>query len=397
MDGGSVTYGSMISEQTVGDLLGNLSTRLDITKTQYDQAKSAYSAIAEVINSSSSSILRAAKVFPQGSFATSTVVRPIDDSAEFDVDLICRLASTSGTLTPRAAKDSVGRALLNSERYAKRTTPKDRCWRVEYAGEFHLDVAPVVPQQPAILGDLIPDKTLNDWVPTHPEAYAAWFNKLADTSTSRLLLERQVVAKAEVVPFPDAPGNVGWLRRTVQLLKRHRCIWNETQAENKQEYRPISIIIATLAARAYETAIARDRFQTPYGLMRTIVNDMGNYVVVEDVNGVPEVKIMSPVANENFANKWAKSPLWQQQFLAWHATARQTFVGAINVKGVDELAKVLGDRFGAKPTREALLEYAAATKSSTGVKASPVSGLVTNAGVSGLAIKPHTFYGDTSN
>ena len=59
---------------------------------------------------------------------------------------------------------------------------------------------------------------------------------------------------------------------------------------------------------------------------------------------------------------------------------------------------MLGDRFGAKPTREVLAEYAGSTKTNpAGAKVSPMSGIVTNAGISGLAIKPHTFYGDLSD
>jgi hypothetical protein len=56
--------------------------------------------------------------------------------------------------------------------------------------------------------------------------------------------------KAQVQPMPEYGFAKGVLRRAVQIYKRHRDIFFQGK-----ENAPISIIITTLAAHAYEKAV----------------------------------------------------------------------------------------------------------------------------------------------
>ncbi|MFT3792330.1 MAG: nucleotidyltransferase [Rudaea sp.] len=241
-------------------LLSRLAYNLDLTSTQYERARSAYETVGSVLAADLRLPLARSKVFPQGSFALGTVVKPLADSDEgFDVDLICRLASTEALL-PAQAKALVGTCLANDGRYKDKLKEKARCWRVVFAGEFHMDIAPVVPRLAG--GDLIPDRELRVWIPTAPELYATWFNRLADAAQTRRLTEAYVI-KAEVIPFPDDPAERGWLRRLVQVLKRHRCVWRDSLPATRRDYAPISIIITTLAAYAFGEVASAQRFDSP--------------------------------------------------------------------------------------------------------------------------------------
>ena len=104
---------------------------------------------------------------------------------------------------------------------------KKRCWRLNYAREFHLDISPTIVNLKCTKGgELVPDKKLRDWHPTNPAGYKALFETRANLQP-RVQIAKFAYARdhAQVEPFPTKPTGKGVLRRTVQLLKRHRDIY----------------------------------------------------------------------------------------------------------------------------------------------------------------------------
>lgn len=378
---------------TMSTLLAKLADNLDITPTQHKRAESAYESITEVLAADPAHALQNSRLFPQGSFALGTVVKPLtDDKDGFDVDLICRLAATT-TLLPAQAKELIRSCLAKDGRYADKLKEKARCWRITYAGEFHLDVAPVVPNTGG--GDWIPDRELRRWLSTHPEAYAIWFNALADSAKTELLLEKRVVAKADVAPFPVDPYNRGWLRKLVQMLKRHRSVWKQSQLASLQEFAPISIIITTVTARAYERVRGR-HFETPLDLLRAIIDDMPNHVRQVNQAGRLEWWVRSPVAPENLANRWNEDERWSRNFFTWHESVTKSFVRIGGAEGLDRQVAQLSEAFGesvAKGVAQQYGEYLKGARDRGQLRMASSSGLVT-VGALGSTVKPHTFFGD---
>lgn len=375
-------------------LLGRLATNLDLTQTQYEQARSAYGSVSAVLAADPRPPLQNSKVFPQGSFALATVVKPLDgqDNA-FDVDLICRLGSSTA-LAPAEAKALIGTCLQADGRYRDKVKEHSRCWRINYANEFHLDVAPVVPNGAA--GDWIPDRKLHQWIATHPEAFAAWFNKLADQARTTLLLEGRVLAKAEVVPFPSDPAERGWLRQLVQLLKRHREIWRQTLPPASREFAPISIIITTLAAYAF-ASIKQQQFATPLDLLAAIIDNIPSQVVQRTTeDGRTIWWIQSPVANENFANRWNENPAWPECFFAWCNAVATLFSSIGQAQGLDKSLGLLREAFGASVADRTSREYGEFMRQAreTGQLRLKSSGLAVSSSAVGSQVRPHTFYGD---
>jgi len=390
--GNSVT----LRESLAAHLLGRVADTIDITASQYERAKTSYETVGKVVTNSADPRLSTAKVFPQGSFAIGTVIRPIDkEDGEFDVDLACRLTASPHTLEPAEAKRLIGKQLSNDGRYAEKLEEKARCWRVNYEGDFHLDVCPLVS---AGTSDAIPDKQLSRWVLTHPEAFAGWFNVLANKARTRVLAEDSVM-KAEVVPFPDDGGDKGWLRRVVQLMKRHRDMWCQ-EAKQHADFAPISIILTTLAAKAFQREAASGRESSnPYALMKRIITGMADAVEQRNVQGAIQWWVASPVANENFANRWNEDSRWPLAFFAWHQEALASLQQLTVVSGLDSAQPILEKSFGANASKKAITIYAqdmAASRSNGGLRFAAAGAGLTSAvtASASIAVPRHTFFGE---
>ncbi len=93
------------------------------------------------------------------------------------------------------------------------------------------------------------------------------------------------------------------LQRAVQILKRHRNF----HFQNDQDNKPASIIITTLAAKAY-----RNQEDLCDALVE-MIRDMPRFI--ESCNG--KWSVVNPVdPEENFADKWNEDPELASAFLA---------------------------------------------------------------------------------
>lgn len=98
------------------------------------------------------------------------------------------------------------------------------------------------------------------------------------------------------------------LQRTVQLLKRHRDVMYDKLPQNRKDNAPISIIITTLAALAYNNEA------NIFDALNNIVSKMENYIEKDGET----YKILNPVmSEENFADKWNTEPAKAQEFFCW--------------------------------------------------------------------------------
>ena len=80
-----------------------------------------------------------------------------------------------------------------------------------------------------------------NWLKSNPFGYAKWFFNRAEVSSTK-----RVMLSEAIKPVPNFQQNKLPLQRVVQILKRHRDMMF-----NGDDDKPISIIITTLAARAY--------------------------------------------------------------------------------------------------------------------------------------------------
>jgi hypothetical protein len=81
------------------DILEAMADALDIPPSKFEEAKNRYEAIGNWLDRPESSIAQYdPSISPQGSFLLGTVTRPLTDTEEYDVDLVCRLEATKADL-----------------------------------------------------------------------------------------------------------------------------------------------------------------------------------------------------------------------------------------------------------------------------------------------------------
>jgi hypothetical protein len=117
----------------------------------------------------------AGDIFLQGSVASKTVIRP-SAGDEFDVDAVYPFhlnAFPFGT-TPKQITDWFLTRINQSDFYKKNLVPRDRCARIDYAGDFHVDVIPATTTLDYHKPYAVPAKDLGDWITNDPVGYVNW-------------------------------------------------------------------------------------------------------------------------------------------------------------------------------------------------------------------------------
>lgn len=383
-------YGGKIERMMLLQWIGH---ELDLTETQRKTARSHYEAVGNWIAEGDAPEIQTATISPQGSIALGTSTKPIHVN-EFDVDLLCRLAGVSPSVQPAAIKEIVGERMREHARYADMLEEKQRCWRLNYTGQFHLDITPVIPNPSCDNGgELVPDKKLRKWKPTNPRGYRERFEQYA---TIEPLLEVQFAEarkRATLEPLPDGTGAKGALRLIVQICKRHRDICFLTR---DRSLAPVSVIITTLAAWSYARYARARLYASELDLLVEVVRSMPLFIERQLRDGRPYYVIPNETTSgENFADKWNVDNRLVVAFFEWHTVLMKTLSDVQDVRGIDHLGKSLSASFG-----ESVVTPAIARLTGT-VTTARQAGLLSVAPGIGLAVAPdrgvpirsNTFYG----
>ena len=373
-------------DKTGDDLLNALALagaeQLDLTPTQYAGAVAHYEAVGKYLAEQGSLLERYSPVvFAQGSIAIGTATKPVGRD-KFDVDLICQLSIPPcvnlADVNPADVKRIVGERLKAHDTYKRMLREKNRCWRLVYAGDFHMDIIPGILDPRGRTGTalLVPDKKLHCWKETDPKAYANWFLDRAKVATGA-----NEAVHAEVEPAPSAERRKLALQVVVQLLKRHRDLMFVDD-----EDAPISIIITTLAARAYNGS------KSIVDALSGALMRMPDYIE-RKATGVAHVgNPLNPL--ENFADKWSTHPHRKQCFFAWLAKARGDFE-RLRTAVLPNMQDTLGNWVGERAAKRAIEDYAQdmRRRCDTGVGVSAATGMLGSTSPRAAQSPNHTFFG----
>lgn len=399
--------------------LEHLLAGIQIPESAYEKAERRYKDLGEWFDREESLCsAHQPHIYPQGSFRLGTVIRPLTEKEDFDLDLGCRLrvGIQQTTHTQKQLKDLVG-AELRSYRAARKIEQnleeKHRCWRLQYQDEmsFHMDVVPSIPQSQqtkirlqeamaskglehslaasvAGLAGAITDNrdkpdyeriSLN-WRISNSEGYALWFE--SRIKQAKLLMETYARAKVDDLPARQRKSP---LQFCIQILKRHRDVMFEKNPDPK----PISIIITTLAARAYngEEDLA--------GAMTAIVRGMRKFISP----AIPRVpNPVNPV--EDFADRWytaeGRRLDLEGNFNAWLSAVEKEFAQLTTLS--DPIGIQKSATAGFRVTLNEDAAKAIARNNGLMAKAAIIGvGARTSAsgtiGSSGVANPPHKFFG----
>lgn len=370
---------------------------LDLSAEQVKRAKSAYEAVAKWLAGSLHPLLSNIDVYPQGSTALGTATRPLGRD-EFDVDLICLVLKGHADMAPEAIKKIIGDRLRENAIYAKMLVEKKRCWRLDYAGDFHLDLSGTIRNIQCVNGgELVTDKKLHGWHPTNPKGYRKLFEKraLLMPRMRRTFAKSQMRDEASIEPFPDPSIPKGVLRRVVQLLKRHR---DHHFLSVKDDIAPISIIITTLAMRSYEHCVGMYQFEDELDVLISTIRMMPHFIDKGWQDGQTHYAVPNETTQgENFADRWNLEPQRANAFYAWHEKALSDFQAIRDAQGLDGVINSAKLQFGDKVVGRVMdkrTETISSARKSNTLLFAPAIGLTTTPVAAAIAVPKNDFFGD---
>jgi len=369
----------VLRDEYLDQIFREAAESLDLTPSQHAEVVNSYTSVGEWLDAPDSP-LRPYRplVYVQGSGALGTLTKPLGRD-DFDIDATC-VVTIPENVTPAELKRMIGARLKDHEAYRAMLEEKARCWRLNYARAFHLDIIPAKPKFPytELTAIYITDKELRLWKESDPKAYIAWFNLRKALAKTSFVGRAQ--ANVEPAPHQESPAEKGPLPIAIQLMKRHRDVTFQGRDDA-----PISIIITTLAAHAYQ----QERSIT--GTLRNVLERMPTFIDYS----LGYANVANPtIKAENFADKWRKHPEREDAFYEWNEKAKGHLDRLSGAKGSAQVRAALIPFLGEKRVDIVLNRMAEKTnaKRSTGLKIDTKTGLV---GVSsGIVVPRASFYGN---
>lgn len=350
------------------DILKLIST-LDISPTMYENAKKKYESITTYLNNHPD---LHADMYPQGSFALGTIVRPSvkDENASYDLDFICQVEGTRDDMTASELRKKIEEILNASDLYGGKLEIFAECVRINYADVsgigFSIDIVPATAEndqnklrlrnksQLSHLIDTaiaIPKHNTKNytWITNNPKGYREWFDKINQPfSTFNSESYRQAIFAnnhnlyASVEDIPDLL-NRSALQHVIQLLKYHRDVFY-SKYDNSDDIKPISAIISTVVAKIAESTrpnlsvfdllqfvldefsiyanhqtLSSEIFSSRYGQRNVFQRDSGTWKIENPAN--PE---------DNLADQWNKNAEIPQKFFLWVKASRSDLIDSLN-------------------------------------------------------------------
>ena len=357
--------------------LENLVGELEVPEARYADAERSYHSVGEWLAREESRLhAYSPTVYIQGSFRLGTAIRPVTEQEDYDVDLVCELGVDLSSITQAELKEllKLEVAAYAKSKHMEAPTEGRRCVTLNYAdkAQFHLDVLPAVPDAGNKRMQLAMESLDSTWVETaiaitdtehphfrsrasrwphsNPKGFASWFQNQMRTVFEARRYAMALEAHAHVEDIPEHRVKTP-LQAAVQVLKRHR----DGMFADRPDEKPISIIISTLAARAYRSQA------TISAALSGVLDGMEGYIEVR--NGVYWVENPTD-PQENFADRWAEHPERRHAFLEWLQRAKADFAA-----------------LATQTTRQLLLE---SSEGWAGNAARRAAGAAPNGGVQGL-------------
>lgn len=347
------------------DFLERLAVELDVPTSRYNEAKRRYHSVGEWLGREESTLKDySPEVYVQGSFRLGTPIRPVNEEEHYDIDLVCELSLKKHEISQDELKAKLGKEMkLYAKRYGMEAPSEGRrCWTLDYAegAQFHLDALPAIPDgdnRRVVLESMhlsaewakssvaITDNECDTygvrssaWPHSNPRGFTEWFRSRMKVvfTEQRRKLALEALANVEDVPAYQVKTP---LQQVVQILKRHRDI----RFSDRPDVKPISVIITTLAARAYE-----NQADLPDALS-SILEKM--HLAIQVRSGVYWIENPTDPA-ENFADRWKYHPERRDAFFEWLQFARDDFANIAAQETpqlvLESASTSLGDRLARK-------------------------------------------------
>jgi len=406
--GGIVNEYSFLLEKIIEDI--------EVPKWLYDRAEERYNSVSDWLSREESNLLLYEPyIYVQGSFLLGTANRPIDTEEGYDIDLVCCLNTPLDSISWDELKQIVGNEIKANGKYKQMLKQEGRrCWTIVYSEkekvQFHLDILPAIPntylkqennpllQNPILITDNIQKRFLG----SNPKGYLEWFKIQMMTHKSFYedrvqFMAKQLNCETEAVPTYVVKTP---LQMVVQLLKRHRDIVYKDLPNELSDTKPISIIITTLAAKAY-SSISSFVSNDLYSIAMAILEEMPKHIIQKNnIDSKPVFWVENPTdKTENFADKWEQYPMKGIMFKFWLDEAKNSLDKAFKKQGIHNVSESLKEMFGDKSVSRALTKFHedlvgnARSKGGLGISGTTARLVQLNERSKASKIPKNTFYG----
>ena len=249
------------------------------------------------------------KMEPQGSYALRTLIKPVDDTDEYDADIQI-VMNPNPKWEPKDYIHAIYRTLKQNQNYADKLRLKTRCVTIDYAGDFHLDVVPRVTSGGR---HYVCNRNENRFEVTDGTGYRDWFNE-----------KNRITG-----------GN---LKRVVRILKYLR--------DHKNNYTAKSILLTTLAGNAIRPSDeGTEAVSTVADTLVTVLTRIDDYLQQNPY--MPEIR--NPVlASETFNRHWdqTKYANFRARVNSHAQTAKKAKADPSNEAAANTWKKLFGESFG---------------------------------------------------
>lgn len=356
------SFAALSSEQRTlfTELLEYACQSLEPSVAKRELAERRYKSVGTWLAESDDPMFEGVEIYPQGSQRIGTTTKPIFRD-EFDLDFICYLPSAVG-IHPDVCRKKVIDRLKENGNFKDLVCELNRGCRLDYADEFHLDITPGIPDQNHAneYGAIsVPDKKLKEWKASNPKGYAQDFDNKAELEPVYIgitdaIFSRVALEAKNIEELPKHTKLKGILKRGVQIMKRHRDLLFYDNAEYDGKA-PISIIITTLAALAYEDIVNEQRFSNELEVLLTVVESMTKFIETKVVDGKIEMWVTNPKnVHENFAEKWNVDAKRVEAFHYWHRDFVEKLRELASVTSLPLIKEKLNSLIGDKSSSKAI-------------------------------------------
>lgn len=267
----------------------------------------------------------------QGSWAHGTIIKPASSQIGFDADLVV-FVSPNEEWEPKQYVEELYTVFRNSEIYREKAHRANRCVVIDYAGDFHLDIVPVIKRNPDEMDALWGEETEyavcnrldNVEEATDPVGYTDWLNRMDAAAEHHLHL-------------------------VIRLMKYLRDI--------KGTFSVKSVLLTTLLGmmvKEREWSISwGEPFENVPMALKTIISDLDDWLIERPLMPI----VSNPVIDdEDFNRHWDQEKY--DNFCICISRYRDWIVDAFDEDDEDESLKkwqkIFGDEFKTKEMREAL-------------------------------------------
>lgn len=247
-------------------ILSEILSDIELTDTERENASSKYEAVGNYLSEA-----LGVKVYPQGSFATNTIIRSYSksDKKRYDLDAMVQYPYDKKDISPKFIKQSLKIALESNGVYKEKLNQEefDKCWTLDFAviGKdtyFSMDLVPSILEDEITryLDDSVYSDTLGfitsrnswgeySWVGNNSIGFSQWFIEQGKIVDEKMFKLNKNDISATVEPLRTRSISTT-LSRTVKILKRHRDIYyNKNKIE---EFKPASSIILASVGKVSE-------------------------------------------------------------------------------------------------------------------------------------------------